>query len=311
MAKITRLIDDITGKTDKEREIRERFTFLQKMAEGKSAQFKDELRVMLSNKAKGGQIEVVGDVAYEYHSSQHVNISSKCDDVIMDAVGSFLKGSSGLKEGFETLVKQGLAGLIGNTSLGEAAEDMFFVYPENYSIVRVDVKAYRYNFSSKGLLADDVESLFVYAMCKSIVDHKTVSRDYLMHAVVDMMRTDPDADPNITAVMDFIKQLVACWQLLDECGVDDSDVLKSAVTKPDETPWYVQRNAARLGLDHLLAANAPDTFDLLLFGEAADLTADEILRRARSFAGEAVKGLHETDGATPLDGRLAWDELFS
>ena len=117
--------------------------------------------------------------------------------------------------------------------------------------------------------------------------------------------------PDITAVMGFIKQLVACWQLLDECGVNDPDVLKSAVTQPDEMPWYVQRTASRLGLDHLLAANATDTFDLPLLGEAADLTANEVLQRAHSFAVEPVKGLHETDDATPLDGRLSWNELFS
>ena len=103
MAKITRLIDDITGKTDKEREMRERFTFLQKMAESKSAQFKDELRVMLSSKAKGGQIEVVGDVAYEHHSSQHVNISSKCDDAIMDAVSNFSRAARASKRASKPL----------------------------------------------------------------------------------------------------------------------------------------------------------------------------------------------------------------
>lgn len=309
MAKISKLIDDITGKTEKDQEMRERFSFLQKMAEGKSAQFKDELRVMLSNKTASGQIEVVGDVAYEYHSSQHVNIGTSCDNAIMEAVDSFFKGSSGLKDGFATLVKQGLSGLIGNTSLGETSEDMFFVYPENYAIVRADVKAYRYNFSSKGLLADDVENVFVYSMCKSIVDHKSVSRDYLMHAVVDMMRTDPNKDPDITEVMGFIKQLVACWQLLDECAVDGVDVLKSAVEHPDETPQYVKQNASNLKLEHLLRADGPAP-ELPLRGEVAELTAEEVLQRARDFEGDSVKGLHDTEGTIPADGRLSWDELF-
>lgn len=306
MAKISKLIDDVTGKTEKDQEMRECFSFLQKMAEGKSAQFKDELRVMLSNKASSGQIEVVGDVAYEYHSSQHVNISASCDEAIMDAVNSFFKGSSGLKDGFATLVKQGLSGLIGNTSLGESSEDMFFVFPENYAIVRVDVKAYRYNFSSKGLLADDVENIFVFSMCKSIVDHKSVSRDCLMHAVVDMMRTDPDKDPDITEVMSFIKQLVACWQLLDECSVNGIDVLKSAVAHPDEIPEYVKQNAAN---SNLLQGrqDAPESF---LLGGSAELTAEEVLQCARNFEGEPVKGLHDTEGMIPSEGRLSWDELF-
>ena len=56
------------------------------------------------------------------------------------------------------------------------------MFPENYSIVRVDVKAYKYTFSTKGVLAKDVENVFVYTMAKSIVDHKKVGIDYL-HAL--------------------------------------------------------------------------------------------------------------------------------
>lgn len=307
MAKITKFIDDVSGKTEKEQAMRERFTFLQKMAEGKSAQFKDELRVMLSNKASKGQIEVVGDVAYEYRSGQHINISTACDDAIMGAVSDFFKGSAGLKDGFGKIVRQGLSGLIGNTSLGETAEDMFFVFPENYSIVRVDVKAYRYNFSSKGLLVDDVENVFVYAMCKSIVNHKTVSPDYLMHAVVDMMRTDPSVDPDIQEVMPFIKQLVACWRLLDECQIDGDAVLREAVEHPDEVPWYAKGNACVLGADGCGASAAGD----LPVPEDVDaLTSEEVLRLAGAFGGGPVKGLHDTDGAIPADGRLGSAEVF-
>lgn len=305
MSKISKMIDDVTGKTQKDQETRERFTFLQKMAEGKSSQFKDELRVMLANKSKTGQIEVVGDVAFEYHSGHHVNISTSCDDSIMDAVSDFFKGSDGLKDGFEKIVKHGLSGLIGNTSLGETQEDMFFVFPENYSIVRVDVKAYRYNFSTKGLLADNVENVFVYSMCKSIVNHKTVSPDYLMHAVVDMM----GQDAAIKDVMDFIKQLVACWKLLDECQVDGEEVLRSAVEHPGEVPDYIARSADLLGLTAHLASN-DENADLPLTEDIATLTAEEVLRRAAAFEGEPVKGLHETDGVIPPDGRLTPEQVF-
>ena len=308
MSKIAKMIDDVTGKSDKDHEMRERFTFLQKMAEGKSAQYKDELRVMLSNKSRSGQIEVVGDVAFEYRSSQHVNISSECDGAIMDAVTAFFKGSSGLKQGFETLVKQGLSGLIGNSAIGECTEEMFFVYPENFSIVRADVKAFRYNFSSKGLLVDDVENVFVYSMCKSIVDHKSVSPDFLMHAVVDMMRVDPEEEPDITQVMGFIKQLISCWHLLDQCQVDGETVLREAVERPDEVPSYALRNARRLGLARMLESDG-DAEDLPVPPEVASLSAEEVLRRARAFRGEPVKGLLDTLDATPRDGRLAWDEV--
>ena len=151
-----------------------------------------------------------------------MNISQQCDDAIAGAVDEFFKGGKGVKAGFQKLVKQGLSGLIGNTSIGETEEKMFFVFPENYSIVRVDVMAYKYTFSSKGVLANNVENVFVSTMAKSIVDHKKVGIDFLMHAVVDMLRGDSDEDPSLEQMMPFIQNLQMCWKLLDEVAVSGS-----------------------------------------------------------------------------------------
>lgn len=283
MAKVQKLIDDATGSSEKEQQMRERYSFLQKMAEAKSEEFKDQLRVMLSNKASAGQIEVVGDVAFEYHSGQHVNISTECDQAILDSVDEFFKGSAGLKDGFKTIVKHGLSGIIGNKSIGEVSENMFFVYPENYSIVRADVKVYRYNFSSKGVFSDDVENVFIFTMCKSIVNHKTVSPDFLMHCVVDMMRTDPTQDPDIEQVMGFIKELVACWKLLDECQVDGAEVYRNAVEHPDEIPPYV---ANRMSSENEGRA--------MLKAVGDSLTSENVFERIGALnGGPSVKGLHE------------------
>ena len=65
------------------------------------------------------------------------------------------------------------------------------------------------------MLAKDVENLFVYTMAKSIVDHRKVGIDFLMHAVVDMMRGGFDEEPSLDEVMPLIKGLQMCWKLLD------------------------------------------------------------------------------------------------
>lgn len=257
MAKIGKMIDDLTGKSENEQRMKEQFSFLQKMARSKSETFENRLKVMLSNKEAAGALEIVGDKAFEYHNSQHVNISSKCDQAIQEAVGEFFKGGSGVKDGFCTLVKHGLSGLIGDTTIGETEEKMFFVFPENYSIVRVDVMAYKYTFSSKGVLANDVENVFVYTMAKSIVDHKKVGIDFLMHAVVDMMRTENDDEPDLDAVMPFIKKLQACWMMLDAAAQPlDLNSLKSGA-KPRVAPHtedHIVDTAYSLTPDDVLAA---------------------------------------------------------
>ena len=215
VAKISMLIYDLTGKTEEEIRMRDQYSFLQKMASAKSETFENRLKLMLSNKESVGELEIVGDKAFEYRNGQHVNISRTCDDAIMGAIDEYFKGGKEVKAAFQKLVKQGLSGLIRDMSIGETEEKLVLVYPENYSIVRVDVMAYKYTFSSKGVLAKDVENLFVYTMAKSIVDHRKVGIDFLMHAVVDMMRGGFDEEPSLDEVMPLIKGLQMCWKLLD------------------------------------------------------------------------------------------------
>lgn len=69
--------------------------FLHKMTEGKSAQFKDGLRVMFSHKSVSKEMGITGAAAFEHHSSQHVNISDKRDEAIMGVVDGFFSGSGG------------------------------------------------------------------------------------------------------------------------------------------------------------------------------------------------------------------------
>ncbi|QOS67053.1 hypothetical protein GS424_010905 [Eggerthella guodeyinii] len=257
MAKIGKMIDDLTGKSEEEIRMKEQFSFLQKMASAKSETFENRLKLMLSNKETAGALEIVGDKAFEYHNSQHVNISQQCDDAITGAVDEFFKGGKGVKAGFQKLVKQGLSGLIGNTSIGETEEKMFFVFPENYSIVRVDVMAYKYTFSSKGVLANNVENVFVYTMAKSIVDHKKVGVDFLMHAVVDMLWGDSDEGPSLDQVMPFIQNLQMCWKLLDEGAVSASasDLLRGAAPTVDTSvKERIQKEVKALTPEDVLAS---------------------------------------------------------
>ncbi|MDC6267020.1 hypothetical protein [Lysinibacillus fusiformis] len=97
----------------------------------------------------------------------------------------FFKGKERVIEGFKSIVETAFDTLIGNSSMGEYEEKMF-VYPENFAIVRVDVKFYKYTFSSKGIIAE-TEKIFCYTMAKSIVDHKKLSVDELLYFVTEMM----------------------------------------------------------------------------------------------------------------------------
>lgn len=213
MAKISKMIDDLTGKTEEEMRLKEQLSFLQKMASAKSETFENRLKRMLSTPEELGELEIVGDRAFEYRNGQHVNISQQCDDAVAGAIDEYFKGGPEVKACFQKIVKQRLSRLIGNTSLGETEEKMFFVFPESSSIVRVDVMAYKFTFSSRGVFVKDVENVFVYTMAKSTVDKKKVGFDYVMHTVVDTLRGDSDEDPSLEEIMPFVKSLQEAWTM--------------------------------------------------------------------------------------------------
>ncbi len=208
MAKIISKIDELTGKTEQERILKEQFGFLQKMAQAKCDQFESELKSMFTS---GGtsECEVVGKRAIAYYNCQHVDIKAGCDTAIKDAIDMFFNGGDDVKQGFQKLIKTALDTLIGNTAMGEHEEKMFFVYPENFAIVRVDVKCYKYCFSSSGIIAN-TENVFCYTMAKSIVDHTKVTIDELLYMVTDMIGAD-----NLEEVEAFVKQLKQVWSLLE------------------------------------------------------------------------------------------------
>lgn len=215
MAKIGKMIDELTGETEEEMRLKEQLGFLQKMASAKSEIFENRLKRMLSTPEELGELEIVGGRALEYHSGQHVNITQQCDDAVAEEIVEYFKGSPEIKACFQKFVKRGLSGLMRDTSIGEIEKSLVFVYPEDYSIVRVDIIAYKYTFSSRDVLASNVENMLVYTMAKSIVDEKKVELDYLMRFVADMLR-GADEDLPLGKTMLFVKSLRETWTMLNQ-----------------------------------------------------------------------------------------------
>lgn len=104
---------------------------------------------------------------------------------------------------------------------------MFFIYPENNAIVRVDVKAYKYKFSSKGIIAE-CENVFCYTMSKSIVDHKKLKKDEIVYFITKMCKKE-NSEVKLEDVMSFMRELVNVWNILDGES-NEEPILKSGRT---------------------------------------------------------------------------------
>lgn len=109
--------------------------------------------------------------------------------------------------------------------MGEHEEKMFFIYPENFAIVRVDVKCYKYCFSSSGIIAN-TENVFCYTMAKSIVDHTKVTIDELLYMVTEMIGAD-----KLEEVKAFVKELKEVWNILED--KNPTNVLQVALQHND------------------------------------------------------------------------------
>lgn len=216
MAKVAKIIDKFTGNTEAELEKKEQFKFLQSMGETKCAQFKAELEKNALGEHQ--KTEVGGGRYIQYYQECHIDLHSGANESIDEALNSFFKGKEGIKEGFHALISTAIDALINETVMGETSRDMFFVYPENNAIVRLDIKAYVYRFTKKGLIAD-CENLFCYTMGKSIIDYKTLNVSELLYFLSDMA----GASKNIEVVKNFAEEITEVIKYLQQFNISPAE----------------------------------------------------------------------------------------
>lgn len=262
MAKISEKIQSLTGNSNEK--IKEQFTFLQQMAQAKCEQFQAELKEMFMSE-EVQKIQIVGKRAFKYYQSQHIDIKSGCNDKIEEAIDSFFEGEAGIKDGFKRIVSAAIEVFIGKSSIGESCDSMFWVYPENSAIVRVDLKVYKYEFIEKGFISD-CKNIFCYTMAKSIVDHRKLTQDELVYFITQMCKDEKSGKVKLDEVKEYIQKLKEVWNLLedgainhiysDNCILLDSktitdEVIKKATKRPGALTYEYIKEYAEKGIDGL------------------------------------------------------------
>ncbi len=197
------LIDKIANTTDEK--VKERLMLLLSTAKGKLGEFELELNEMFRNPAAQEGIQIVGNRAFEQYKMYSVNISQTPAESIKEVLNKFFQGTeAGIKDGVLGLVEIGLNTVLGNRITGENEQSMFFIIPDRLNLVRVDVKAWRYNFSSSDII-DTVENAFCYIFTKSIIDHKSLTPDELIYFISRISGGDYET---AIELMDNLKVLV-------------------------------------------------------------------------------------------------------
>ena len=240
---IMKAIDEWTEKQKEKHEgesalVLERLELLRKCCQERIHSYKIEMEQQkLEDQEKEVSYSIVGR-PISYISQYHINIHDGINQEIEDAIGDlFSFKTESLKQALSVMVKSTLKELIVSATVGEDAAEAFYIVPYNNAIVRVDFRAWKYNFVSQGVIGD-TRNAFCYIASKSIIDYHKLTSSELIYFVSDQLSTALGHEANLEMVKEYIQKLQTIWDLVENKSV--KTVLNEALKEPllqNEQSW--------------------------------------------------------------------------
>lgn len=161
---------------------REQLDILKKAATGELDRYRNELVQKMRN-PDAFREEIVPYKMFEHMEQYRVSVTDKAAEQISSVVDSFFSGGEkDIKDGFSTLIKFAFDAILGSQSAGESSTQNWYIALERGALIRVDVMAWRYNFTGEGLITD-VKNAFCFTATKSFVDTATLKDQELIYFV--------------------------------------------------------------------------------------------------------------------------------
>ncbi|MFJ9979406.1 hypothetical protein [Streptomyces cyaneofuscatus] len=166
------------------------------LAESKAEFFELYIRTSLQDAGGPGDLTIPIESVLDSITETHA-YSSQSSDAIGTAVTKSLKAfCSGSKEeilsGIGSLISDGLATFLGDSSASDATMKRYYILTEGYSIVRIDLCAWQYNVEAKGIQSV-AEKVGAFVAVKSAVDMSKVKLNTFLNVYtrqLDSMRLD-------------------------------------------------------------------------------------------------------------------------
>jgi hypothetical protein len=195
---------------------KEQLEFLLTAAKAKLLNFENEINDMYRYPEKLANIQIFGDRSVASYKEYRANISVGVDAAIGSIIDDFFGATTeSIKSGFVTLIKKGLSTILGNETAGESEQHFFAVVPNGLVITRLDVKVWRYNYSSDGIIAK-VKNAFCFYTSLATVDNTKLSKTELVFFIQQIVGND------IAKVKDFIEKLTELWDYLEHKSVEET-----------------------------------------------------------------------------------------
>lgn len=201
---LTKILEDKDEKTKQQLEL------LLVAAKSKLAEYEMAIKESFINPDSVNKIEVVGKRAIEWEQQYRVNTSSGVDEAVEGIINDFFTGTEdSVKNGFKNMIMIAIKTILGDARAGESEVRKFLIVPEYNAFIKVDVRFWRYNFTSTGIVSD-VQDAMCFVMCKSVIDHTTLSIDELIFFVSKMF----GSELNLPATKTYIEEMRKLWDAM-------------------------------------------------------------------------------------------------
>jgi len=172
--------------TPDDKNAREQIDILRKAANGQLERFRSDLVAKIRT-PEAFKEEIVPNKMFQFFEEYRVSIKEGAANQIKGVVDKFFSGAEdSVKDGFSELIKLGFDAILGSTEAGESYTRSWYIMVEFGAIIRIDVMAWRYNFTGKGLI-DKIENAFCYTVTKSFVDEQALSPMQLRYFLAKSM----------------------------------------------------------------------------------------------------------------------------
>lgn len=197
MGNAVHALRSLLGSDEREQQIAERLTFLEKMGKIQAESAMDKIL-----RGTEGDLKPHGGTIVEQHTRVNILAYSGTDAPDMDGdpdkdqssgkktktkqqglkgtVNQFFSGE--IVDGIESVLSIALDTFLGNTQAGESEESYYFLVWADNALLRVDWYCYRYNMSNKDII-QDVQSLVAYALVKRVLDWQKLDPQVVSYAI--------------------------------------------------------------------------------------------------------------------------------
>ncbi|KAG9093713.1 hypothetical protein FS749_013902 [Ceratobasidium sp. UAMH 11750] len=216
---------------DSKAEVREQLQFLVNAARERLDRYQAELESSFADKSEIQRRAIPGNRAIRWVREYTVGVSDQPSDNVENAVDSFFgvantesneEKKDKIVDGFKSIVKGALDAFLGNAQVGEHEEKKFFVFVQHNPIICIDVMLWRYNFSSKTIMAEAQSNVLCYIICSSVVNRSALTFDEMIYLLSEYA-----GDENVE---EYIDSLARVWKKMELVHIRDPGLRLSSLT---------------------------------------------------------------------------------